>query len=918
MRKILIVSLLLLAAALPVAAQSLTGTVAGVVKDEQGGVLPGVTITLAGKTGTRSAVTDSDGAYRFVGVDPGTYSVSAELSGFRPKRQDNVDVRIGGVATIPLTLGVGGVTEMVDVIAESPVVDVASSSTDNSLPQEMLFNLPIRPDNAATGLLNYLPGVNSGSAFGGNEDYGNALLVDGVDTRDPAAGSAWTFFNFNLVEEVQVGGIGAPAEFGSYTGAVVNTVTKSGGNRYSGLFDFYYTQDDFFGDNVKPEYIDQNPTLVDPNVTTKKLDITGQLGGPLIKDKLFFFVAAQRFEVNDNPSGALEKVEEISPRFNAKLTWQPNPNDNLSLSFQWDNYNVVGRCDFAAANCSQDLTVNQDSPEAIWGLQWRHLFGSKTFLEVKYTGWWGYYDLNPVNNVPLSVDGSTGGYSGGAGSFGWYDRGRNQVNASISHFADAFGKHDLKFGVEIERSSAHSRGGYIGGLYYYDYTDYYPKGQYLAYDYAFDLEGKNRRESLYVQDSWQPTERLTINAGLRVDFARGTSPALDKTLYDNTNWAPRLGFAFDLTGDGKTVLKGHYGQYYDGIYYGTYREALPGRTDFIEYSYDPAGPKCGPAGNCFEESDRTLSLMYKIDPEMKHPRVDEWTAGIERDLGRSVRLAANGIWRKDKNTQGTVYPDARWTPKTLTNGLTGQPLTVFDWANRSASETNGWFVNVDGFQYRDPSGAVVGSASGERTYQALMLVLDKRLLNRWSGRVSYVWSKAEGGVDNNSYWTYGQSTYYETPTRAVVNAFGRLTNDRTHELKVFGTWIVPTIELNLSAYYSYLSGRNYNPYQRYGTRDINFPLSSGRQPLLEPRGSRRLESQSLLDVRVEKIFNISNAGRIAVFADFQNLFNSSDVTGVNARYPSVAVAGYDDPIVFEGPTSLVQPRRFSLGARWSF
>ena len=90
------------------------------------------------------------------------------------------------------------------------------------------------------------------------------------------------------------------------------------------------------------------------------------------------------------------------------------------------------------------------------------------------------------------------------------------------------------------------------------------------------------------------------------------------------------------------------------------------------------------------------------------------------------------------------------------------------------------------------------------------------------------------------------------------------------------------------------------------------------EPLLEPRGSRRLESQSLLDVRVEKIFNISNAGRIAVFADFQNLFNSSDVTGVNARYPSVAVAGYDDPIVFEGPTSLVQPRRFSLGARWSF
>jgi hypothetical protein len=393
---------------------------------------------------------------------------------------------------------------------------------------------------------------------------------------------------------------------------------------------------------------------------------------------------------------------------------------------------------------------------------------------------------------------------------------------------------------------------------------------------------------------------------------------LDKTVYSNTNWAPRLGFAFDATGDGKTVVKGTYGQYYEAMLFDMYQRALPGYRDYVTYAYDPEGEKCGPLGNCFTEDSRLLYPLYGIDPDVKHPRVDEWTAGIDRELTKDVRLSLTGIWREDKNVQGSVYPDARWTPTTVTNGLTNQPLTVYNWANRSASETNGWFVNVDGFQYRDPSGAVVGTASGERTYQALMLVLDKRLTNRWSGRVSYVLSKAEGGVDNNSYWTYGQSTFYETPTRAVVNSFGRLTNDRTHELKVFGTWIVPTIELNLSAYYSYLSGRNYNPFQRYGTRDINFPLSSGRQPLLEPRGTRRLESQSLLDVRVEKIFNISNAGRIAVFADFQNLFNSSDVTGVNARYPSVAVAGYDDPIAFEGPTSLVQPRRFSLGARWSF
>jgi hypothetical protein len=909
---------LLLACVLPLAAQSLTGTITGTVKDDQGGVLPGATVKLTGKTGSRSTTSDAEGVYRFAGVDPGAYSVTAELSGFRPRRQENVVVAIGRTAEIDLMLAVGDMTESVEVVAEAPVVDVTSSATDNTLSQDMLFNLPIRPDNAATDLLNYLPGINNESAFGGNEAYGNALLVDGVDTRDPAGGSAWTFFNYNLVDEVQVGGLGASAEYGSYTGAVVNTVTKSGGNRYAGLFDVYWTRKSFFGDNIKPEYIAQNPSLVDPSVTTKKLDVTGQLGGPIIPDKLFFFVAAQRFEVNDNPSGPIEKVKEVSPRFNTKLTWLPGPSDNLTLSFQWDYYNVVGRCDFEAANCSQALTTSQDSPEAIWGLQWRHLFGAKTFLELKYTGWWGYYYLDPDVEAPLHIDGSTNGYTGGAGYHYYADRGRNQLNASVSHYAEAFGKHDLKFGVEIERSRVHSRYGQTDGLYYYDLTDSYPRGQYLAYDYSFDVEGDNQRESLYAQDAWTPTPRLTINAGVRVDFDRGRSPVLEKTLYSNTNWAPRIGFAFDATGDGKTVLKGHYGQYYDGIYYANYREALPGRQDFVAYAYEPTGTKCGPEGNCFSEVDRSPSFQYAIDPNMKHPRLDEWTAGFERDLGRAIRLSATGVWRKDKNVQGTVYPDARWTARTVANDLSGQPLTVYSWANRSASEEYGRFINVDGFQYLDPNGNVIGTARTDRTYKALMLVLDKRFSGRWSARVSYVLSRAEGVIDNDSYWTYGQSTFYETPTRALVNSFGRLTNDRTHELKAFGTWIVPKVELNLSAYYSYVTGRTYTPYQRYGSRDISFPLSSGRQPFLEPRGSRRLDPESLLDLRVEKIFAVTGFGRFAVFADIQNVFNSSVVTEANSRYPSVAVAGYEQPIAFEGPTEIVQPRRFLLGARWSF
>lgn len=922
MRRVLVVSLLLLAAALPLAAQSLTGTIAGVVRDEQGGSLPGATVTLTGKTGSRTATAAADGGYRFAAVEPGVYSVTAEMQGFRGRRQDGVAVSVGRVAEISLTLSVGGQTESVEVVGEAPVVDVTSSATDNALPQEMLFNLPIRPTNAAVAMLNYLPGINNGSAYGTNADYANGLLIDGVDTRDPEAGSSWVFFNYNLMEEIQVGGLGASAEYGSFTGAVVNTIMKSGGNRFTGLFDAYWTKDSFWADNVSAKDIAANPSLKEPAIVEKRLDLSGQIGGPIVQDELFFFLAAQRYEQRDNPSGPLRLHTEVSPRLNAKLTWQPSPDDNLTASFQWDYYNQTGRCTVSAGLCTDqapdDLTVKQDSPEAMWTLQWRHLFGSNTFSEVKYMGWWGYYYLDPAKNSPASYDASTGEWSGG-GLYSYYgDRGRQQLNASITHYADAFGKHDLKFGLEIERSKVHNRFGYTGGGYYYDYTDAYPKGQYLLYDYSYDADGRNQRESVYAQDAWRPTERLTINAGVRVDFLRGRSPVLDKTVYDSTNWAPRLGFAWDVTGDSRTVLKGHYGRFYEAILFDQYVRAMPGYTDFVGYSYDPEGAKCMPGGNCFTESSRLPYPIYAVDPEMKHPRVDAWTAGIERALGRDLRLSVTGIYRRDANIQASVYPDARWTPIALANGLTGQPLTVYGWANRPASELTPLLTNPDGFVYRDANGNPLATARAERKYQGLMFVLDKRFSDRWQGRVSYVLSKTESTVNNTGSNTYGQSSLFETPTNALVNSDGQPVNDRPHELKVFATWQIPRIDVNLSAYYRYLSGRTWTPFQRFTVRQIPYPLSSGRSPWLEPFGSRRLDAESTLDLRLEKSFPVGGGSdRISVYGDIQNLLNAGTTIAVQNRFPDVAIAGFGE-VEFGEPLTLTAPRRFIVGARWSF
>ena len=152
----------------------------------------------------------------------------------------------------------------------------------------------------------------------------------------------------------------------------------------------------------------------------------------------------------------------MSARINLKLNYQPGPNDSFMGMLQYDNYNIIGRCGVPAALCTDELTNREDAPEWVFALQWRHLFGSKTFSEVKYNGWTGFYDLNPEVNKPGIFDGSTGLYSQSQGWFYYADRGRNQVNASLSHYAEGFGKHDLKFGVEIERSKVRSRYGYLG------------------------------------------------------------------------------------------------------------------------------------------------------------------------------------------------------------------------------------------------------------------------------------------------------------------------------------------------------------------------------------------------------------------------------------------------------------------------
>jgi hypothetical protein len=890
-------ALLLILTATAASAQTLTGTIAGKVVDAQGGALPGAMVTLVSRTGETTQTSDAQGDFRFLGLNPGIYEVRTTLQGFKPKSQPNLEITIGKAIDLRLALEVGGVTEAVTVTATANKVDTSTTATDTTISQDLLFSMPISRANPAVSMLNYAPGINGSSAFGGAAGSANSLLLDGVDTRDPEGGTAWTFFNYNIIDQVQIGSLGQTAEYGGFTGAVINTITKSGGNRYAGLSEYRYTSKDLRGNNVPSRVTAVNPSIKATGVD-KLSDYTVQLSGPLRQNKAFFFGSVQRYSIEQDPDGPRTLRTEVSPRFNLKLTFQPTNSDNITFSGQYDQYNQGGRTGLGGVNNTTDFNVvQQDSPEIIYNGQYRRVIGSSSFLEAKFTGYWGYFDLDPLHPTPARLDGDTGAYSGGAGYSAQYDRTRNQLNAALSKYVEAKGSHAFKFGVEIERSTIRNRYGYTDGLFYYDYGG----APYLAYAYSYDVKGRNDRLSMYAQDQWK-VGRLTLNLGVRGDKITGQGTQEDKRYYDTMSWGPRLGAAFDVTGDGRSVLRAYYGQLYDGAVFASWSSALPGIGDYV--IYEAHGTI---ANTTLTEIDRISGASkFTVGTNLKHPRTDEISLAYERQLGRGLKITGTYIRRDAKNFINSTLINGQWTTATYSNPLSGQPLTIYRWANRT-SDQKFFISNVDNFAF---NGAP--AANAYRTYNGAMFVLTRAYANRWQAQVSYVYSQTNGTVTNGSFSGIS-SSQFQTPNGILVNADGPVGNDRPHEFKVFAGYQVPIVEVSANVYYRRLSGAAYTAFQRVSSSTFNWTGSIDLN--VEPRGMRRGETSQVLDLRLEKVFSV-RGNRLGLYLDAENLFNSGYITAYQTRYPSVSISGTNVPL--GGPTAVMAPRQLTFGGRWSF
>lgn len=899
-------SALLLVAMLATAsayAQTSVGTVEGTVTDEQGAVLPGAIATLTGPQGAQSATTDDKGQFRFLAVQPGIYRVKIELgSSFAPQTRE-VTVGLGKTALVDVSLKVASLSESVQVTGFSPTVDVKSSSTDTTVSQNMLQMTPLY-SSTSTGLMNAAPGVNSASAYGGQGGIGNALLLDGVDTRDPEAGTAWTFFNQNLIEEIQIGGLGAAAEYGGFTGGIINTVTKSGGNAFSGLFTMRYTDKGLSSKNVSATQLAANANLGNAAVLKKLKDYTVQMGGPIKTNKAFFFASVQRYSAVSDPTGPVSTSQDISPRVNVKLTLQPTARDTIILGTQYDSYNVKGRVGYWPASQATDRqTVEEDAPEWVWNAQWRRSFAGKTLLETKFTGYDGYYNLDPIDPSPFTFDGGTNTYSGGGGGQYYADRSRNQLQVSLTQYAQKFGSHSFKFGAEIERSHVRSQYQPYGpaGFYLYQY-DGVP---YYRVSYGYDVQGDNHRTSAYAQDQWS-AGRATLNIGLRLDHIRGYSPVLKENVYKpQTAWGPRVGLSYNLTGGDTAAIKAFWGRLYEGTASTIFTPATPGIQDYTHIPVNLQGVPNGPPEVIVP------AQVYGISSDMKHPYTDEFNVAYEQQLMRGMRFTATGIWRQGGNFLNNVIADARWSPRTLTNSLTGQTFTAYSWVNQAASNESFTITNTEGFQYVGADGSVVGTLDPRRTYKGLMLVLTNNLRDRFGYQFSYVLSKAEGNVDNSGSGAYFSGSGFTSPNTTLINAFGELTNSRRHEVKAYFTYRIPVVNVMVGGNYTGLSGRPFTPTFVYSSSLLSVASSARRTIFLEPRGTEKNDFIHQVDLRLEKVFPVAGH-RFGVYADTINLFNANAVTTRIATYPS------SGGIAYKSPSGIQGARQITFGGRWSF
>lgn len=971
MRRVWVLAVLAALAAAPVFAQGgagSTGTIQGQVVDESLGVLPGVTVTATGSAmlGAQTTTSNPQGTYRFVGLPAGTYKLVYEMPGFGKVTRDDIAIGIGFTANVNVTMKVKTMEEELTITGESPVVDTTSTRVQTNFDKNMLDSLPNARD--MWSLLAETPAITlnrfdvGGSTAGTQTSYlaygnggQNRPLIEGINTTEGTSAAGF-YFDYGSFDQVIVGAAANTAEMPS-GGVLTNFVGKSGGNQFRGELYFEYEHPDVQGTNVSADQLSRGFANLPRNVIQQLglsreeantlLDyktINASLGGPIVRDKLWFWAGYLRQQniVYQPASGAILDGTEFLTKlenWTGKLTYQMTSNDRFIGYLQYGTKFQPFRTDAGFVGGAQHLTsastLNQESPSWVGKLEYNRTFGSRSFLEVR-AGEFGY-NFGLVGNdqtTPRREDRTTLVVTGGGRDW-LLNRRRKQVHGAYTFYLDDFvgGNHQFKVGGEVQ----HETGQTIWRQYYADNVLHVlNNGAASAVRLGLPVDSWNglRNYGLFVNDTYK-VGRFTVNGGLRFDRYRVFLPEQERpasrfspvaatfAAVDNVksfnHVSPRVGLIFDLSSDGKTLLKANYGRYYFNPGVGLADATNPNTsTQFSEYTWNDLNGDLlwqpGESGALVQQFGGTANV--RINPDLRNSYTDELSAWLERELPGNIGVRLGTVWKMDRDgyqLSNIHRPVSAWNvPATVTDlgpdgrANTGDERTVPALGLNPAAAALGTLNEV-----HNPDGYTAD-------YRSVEVGVNKRFSNKWSlvGSFLVTWTEEFG----TSYFSAGSGGNYGSSASlwggfAAATSFPITPNGQTEKTE-FSVW-------NFKAHGTYEPGWGIRltpvlqvnqgyPYGRVFNASVN-GITQNFQA--EPITTHRMETVAKIDFRAEKKFNLGQRMKLGAIFDVYNLTNANAELNIRATTGRLTISETAENIpTFQTPVTILPPRiaRFSV------
>ena len=880
--------------------QGQSSSLTGVITDASGSVLAGVSVVVSSPQlvgGPRETLTGNDGRYRVAWLLPGTYEVRAARSGFRTVLRNGVDLPPGLGLTIDLQLELSPIAETLSVSAASPTIDVHSSASPTIISRQLLEHLPL--DRRVIDYVNLAPGVTGNTALGGSS-HANPISIDGTDGNEPGWGTPAATPSSHWLDAIQVVSAGAGAEYGEFTGARINAITRSGGNRFSGLTEYWTTRSNWTGNN-RGSLTSALAQQFRPLEVLDQWEATGQIGGPIRRDRLWFFGGVDYFRYARR-SAAFATVPRTpdephtltrEPKVLLKLTGAPTRASRIEGFFARDD--SIGTNTNAGPLVRPEALASFETPSRTGNLRLTWALTSQTLVEARY-GLFSQHSIsgptapNSRTGPPGHVDDDT--FVSSVNQIDFRDADIDTQNLAVTvthHTRDRWHReHSVRGGVEREWASATFARGWSGGAHYRDRSG--QPSRLILWAGATHRTSQSRTTA-YVQDTWQVMPTVTIQAGTRFTFYDGRVPLDGISGYRNHALSPRVGMAWDVDNSHRTVVRAHYGMYHDPIVTSFYDFLDPlSRQPFIELRADSSGS--------FIEFGRSgPAAQYSIDAGAKHPFAEEYLLGVERELGSRFTIRGQYIRRHFKESLGFVDSGSTWTPATITDpGEDGRVGTSDDRGPLTVYQNFGLTPAILGLT--NPAGAY-------RHYDAVQIIANRRMRDM-ELQASYTWARTQGSFNNEVFSNAANNDMsdngnFVNPNRGLFP--GRTTQDVTHAAKVFGTYALPLWGgLRISAVYRYNGGR---PWARFASMGFATRLGAMR---VEPTGSRQLPALNNLDLRLEKTFRAGPSTGIGLFLTAFNVTNQ----GVPLAVDSTSGSRFGVPIAW------VEPRRLRAGLRLTF